>query len=890
MQNVDCCGCCEGLSAETPVQVYNRPGLKAINYRVGNYSQFRESLLTRLSTAGLPALRKLTTRDNDDFTIALLDAWACVSDVLTFYQERIANESYLGTATEQISILELARLIGYELRPGVAASSYLAFILDDTTGPSGQLSASGLPQRKGATISVKIDTGTRVQSVPGPNEKPQTFETTEPVEAYAEWNDIKPRLTQPQAAVRDNIIIISGTFNDLRAGDVIMIADGLKLKKIMKVSLDEEAKTTWLYLDVAHSLPSFTEPSVIPDSGMLAFREKAPLSTIAVKNIISKTWAAEDLSVLVQTQQWTINDLQESISAELLRQSSSENKVFVFRKRASVFGYNAGMQVTYTGQTPDEQSSWKDWDIKGKEATNKIYLDSTYEQILPGSYVAVQKSTDSLDQATVYKVEGVDIRSRSDYGLSSKSTVVTIPSSTNWWEDKSTLKAIRSITIHVQTVPLILAESPIAEDVSGDTVMLNRFYPDLKKGRVIILSGDRNDLKGASSSEMRMLKDVLLVKGFSTLVFDQPLAYRYIRKSVSINANVAPATHGETVKEVLGSGDYSKSFQKFVLKQPPLTFISADAPSGTLSTLEIRVNDLLWHEVSSLYEHEPNEHIYTTRQDDSGKTTVIFGDGINGSRLPTGQENIRATYRKGIGTGGLVKANQLAQLITRPLGVKGVTNPLPANGAEDREVMADAGSNARLTIYTLDRIVSLKDYEDFARAFAGISKSLANWTWSGQKQSIYITVAGYNGAAVVKPGKLHTNLLTAIGKSGIPGVSVTIDSYQARFFRVKASVKVHPGYIPEKVITSVEQQLRDNFSFAQRAFGQPVTFSEVITVMQNVSGVIAVDIDELYRSDQPAGAINDRLDAAIPRPGTNTIFAAELLTLDPKPVDLKILP
>ena len=44
---------------------------------------------------------RLRTRDDDDFTIALLDAWATVADVLTFYQERIANESYLRTATER---------------------------------------------------------------------------------------------------------------------------------------------------------------------------------------------------------------------------------------------------------------------------------------------------------------------------------------------------------------------------------------------------------------------------------------------------------------------------------------------------------------------------------------------------------------------------------------------------------------------------------------------------------------------------------------------------------------------------------------------------------------------------------------------------------------------
>src|SRR5258708_6404719 len=132
------CGCCEGISAETPGRIDNRPGLSAIAYRVGTHAQFKETLQTRLSGSGQPALSGLTTRDNDDFSIALLDAWATVGDVLTFYQERIANEAYLRTATERLSVLELARLIDYQLRPGVAANTYLAFTLEDAPGALGQ--------------------------------------------------------------------------------------------------------------------------------------------------------------------------------------------------------------------------------------------------------------------------------------------------------------------------------------------------------------------------------------------------------------------------------------------------------------------------------------------------------------------------------------------------------------------------------------------------------------------------------------------------------------------------------------------------------------------------------------------------------------------------------
>ena len=265
---------------------------------------------------------------------------------------------------------------------------------------------------------------------------------------------------------------------------------------------------------------------------------------------------------------------------------------------------------------------------------------------------------------------------------------------------------------------------------------------------------------------------------------------------------------------------------------------------------------------------------------------MIFGDGKNGSRVPTGQENIRATYRKGIGTGGLLKANQLAQLMTRPLGVKAATNPLSTSGAGDAEVLDDARRNATLTIFTLGRIVSLEDYEDFARSFAGISKSLATWTWSGQKRCIYLTVAGSNGAAVGQD--LYKNLLSAINQAAIPGVPVTIFSYQPRSFRVTANVQVDPDYLPDLVLAAVEKEIRDHFSFTNREFGKTVSLSEVFAVMQHVDGVVAVDIDELYRSDEAAG-LNDRLNADAPRPGNDQPFPAELLTIDPRPVNLKIM-
>ena len=162
------CGCCEGITAIVPDRLKNRPGPFPDRVTAsGRTRDFLGSALAALSDPQFGALRSLTTREPDDFTIALLDGWATLADVLTFYQERIANELWLRTATERDSILRLAQLIGYRLKAGVAAETPLCFLLDETPG---------------APTEVTLKIGTKVQSVPGADEKPQTFETIEEID------------------------------------------------------------------------------------------------------------------------------------------------------------------------------------------------------------------------------------------------------------------------------------------------------------------------------------------------------------------------------------------------------------------------------------------------------------------------------------------------------------------------------------------------------------------------------------------------------------------------------------------------------------------------------------------------------------------------------------
>lgn len=920
------CNCCSGLLTGTPLEITNRPGLQAVAYRAGTYAAFRETLLSRLSGADQHALLHLTSRSNDDFTIALLDAWSAMADVLTFYQERIINESYLRTATERFSILEQARLIGYELRPGAAAGAYLAFTLEDAPGALGPvLNTTTSRNRPEGLPPITIDAGTKIQSIPGPGEQAQIFETIAPIEARASWNAIRPRLNQLQHVTIDrNVVILQGASNDLKKGDIVLLsnivsgAPQFRMKKALEVTVDTDANTTRVIFSTPVVLPPFSRP-VLPAGDINVFNSKEQLDESVITQIVYANWKEEDLAVLLQTKKWSSHDLVSGIAKMLAAKQPSigSHDVQVFRRQAAIFGYNAPKQIS--NSTPPW--TYVDWDLDASEGDGKVYLDNAYEEVLAGGYIGIQSAGTALESAPVFNITQAVVQPRTAYGISSKTTLVSAPvvwdniittgttaaAAASGLKRKAGRKALagaslsfvagagikltvfRDITLYVQSTRLPIAEQPIEDVISGDNITLNAYYPGLKTGQPVIVTGDRHDLKGATTSEMMTIKDVLVEGGYTVLVFTASLAFTYTRSTVNINANVAQATHGETVEEVLGSGDASRPFQQFTLRQPPLTYIRAASASGVQTTLEIRVNDILWHEVPNFLDRGPDERIYITRRSDDGKTTVTFGDGITGARLPTGQENIKAKYRKGIGVSGSVKATQLSQLISRPLGVKSAVNPLPATDAADPEQLADARRNAPLTVLTLDRIVSLLDYEDFARAYTGIEKALATWTWQGQKRGIFVTVAGAEGADIKTDSELYKNLLDAVRKAGDPRVTVTLATYVPQFFRLSANLKIHPDYLVDKVLTAVEQSLQSAFSFAERRFGQPVRYSEVVSVIQDVEGVVAVDIDKLHRADDLSAGLQYFLEASMPVTTGGKTVAAELLLLDHRHLDLKVI-
>jgi len=340
----------------------------------------------------------------------------------------------------------------------------------------------------------------------------------------------------------------------------------------------------------------------------------------------------------------------------------------------------------------------------------------------------------------------------------------------------------------------------------------------------------------------------------STLLLANSLTYSYDAATATIYGNVVKATHGETKNEILGSGDGSQAMQEFPLRQSPLTYLAASTPAGAASTLQVRVNDAKWHENDGLVGLGPKDRGYVTRTNDKDETTVVFGNGKNGARLPTGVENVKAVYRTGIGKPGNVKERKISSPVTKPLGVKSVINPLPATGGADREDRDQARRNAPMAVMSLDRLISIQDYEDFARTYAGIAKASSAPLSDGRRQLVHLTIAGSEDIPIATTSDLFLNLRRALKEFGDPYQPIQVAMRQLKLLVISARVHLLPDYVWENVEPRIRARLLDKFSFAQRELGQDALSSEALSVMQAQPGVAYVDLDVFDAVDENASA------------------------------------
>lgn len=534
-----------------------------------------------------------------------------------------------------------------------------------------------------------------------------------------------------------------------------------------------------------------------------------------------------------------------------------------------LFGHNAPRPLIKDGaiiqigsdSSPDMNTEWvvKPLDIKGH-----LFL-ATETQVVPApAYVVIQTGG---NVEAVKPFRSASTVARSDYGLSAKTTQIDFTDPEyDWTLGTATDKAITPLRKSLASVPvaaLPLAERPLTGPIGKDAVpdpQLTGFDPEtdqielddvvlgIQPGLIVIVQGEHAQQQNVTVTELARVSRVVHIRRdlngdrvHTRLVFDKPLEHSYKRETVTIFANVVHATQGETVRQTLGGGDASRPFQKFNLARTPLTYLSAPTVTGVASTLEVRVADLKWHERPSLLDSQANSRHYVALADDQHQVTVQFGDGRGGARLPTGRENVRAVYRVGLGAAGNVKANTITQLHHRPLGVKEVDNPLPAAGGADPESIDLIRANAPLAVMALDRLVSVRDYQDFAANYAAIDSAYAQELNRGGQTWVHVTIVGADDIPI--SDDQINNLKLAYKKYGDASVTVDVQPRTLKLLFFSAQVRLLPDYEWKSVEPKIRRALYDRFGFRRRRLTKPVFRSDAEATVQAVPGVASVSFD-----------------------------------------------
>jgi predicted phage baseplate assembly protein len=431
--------------------------------------------------------------------------------------------------------------------------------------------------------------------------------------------------------------------------------------------------------------------------------------------------------------------------------------------------------------------------------------------------------------------------------------------------------------------PLALQNDlPLSDPLQGQTLTLLGQYPQLKAGQTVVVQGGLY-APGAVSAPQQGAEAVVIdqppvidtAANRTTLTLKSPLVNAYLHAGAVVLANVVTATQGETVKdEILGSGN-GGAFQTFPLKKTPLTYLPAtdtEGLSAVQSTLTVTVNGAAWTERADLLESAPDAQDYLTEQDDTGQTSVIFGDGFFGARPPTGRDNIHARYRKGLGVSGNAAAGDIRQLLDNLPGLQRVTNPQPAFGGVDAEGADQIRQNAPARLLTFGRAVSAADYAALARSYPGVAKASAAWITQQEipdavtgnvtlhtlpQPFLQLTVVTANRTPLAEQPVFRDRLRAFLDARRDPNVPLHIADAAPVFLEVAATVDVDDRFGRQATLAKAQAAMNPAqnpdgsfgyFAFERLDFGQSVHLSAVYAALQKVEGVRDALVTTLRRA------------------------------------------
>lgn len=803
---------CPCEATQDPRVVTNTPGLNAISYRADDFTGFRRALLTPLD--GEQSLGPWRPAPGD-LGLQMIEWWAYLADILTFYNERIANESYLGTAQFPESIAGLVDLLGYAPAPGLAA-----------TGQIGAIRTSTRPAE-----ALVIPAGMQISSTATPGVPAQTFEVASagtfpgPTDVFATLPpDPRLRVTATGPAS----VLLAGRVSGAKPGDQLLLAeagwdgtgDNWSQVTVGTVSPETDPGTGAVNTRVAFTgaavwgttpgpKPGAARPTG-PGTRPVLAAEARPLHP-GPPGVWMRGAVARPAATARQAAHYRL--MKPSGAASLWNQgaaSSIPHPVQVGKTSvtvnlsAAVRSIQPGDLLLFDGGIEAPSVLASVLTISDGIATVPFPNPPKPPPMTPP--IAITQSVLTVathDPATLAGFNGQPAAAAVRYGFRDVGTVIENPVGT-------------------------LASLPAPVSVPGTFTV--------RPGTSMALL---EDLTGAGTL-VTVAPGAVTPGGAATLAiaaarpapssFDPPLVV-----PLRLMFDLVPVSRGSTVaSETLGSGDAAVANQSFTLKKSPLTYLASGA--GWSSTLQVFVDQIRWREVPSLYRQPAGAQVYVIHRNPDLSATVRFGDGVNGARLTTGNGNVAATYRYGSGA-ARPPAGRLTTIVGRQANLAAIRNPVAVSGGADPQSPADVKTNAPASVFSFGRAISAADYEAVASQAAGVTRARAYWTFDAGTQRTLVKIYVNDDAGGVATAS------QALAGADDPNRPVTVSAARAIGVFVACTLVVAADRAVSDVVAAATAAFCDPvagaFSPAQMGIGQRLYRSHVEAALA-VPGVAAV--------------------------------------------------
>ena len=815
------CGCgCSGSDSDSicPCEdqggcawpIDNLPGLPTISYRVGDFGSFRQAMLltSPLDPAGETYLEGWRPTAGSDLALQVVDWWAYVADVLTFYNERIANEQYLGTAVLPSSVSRLISLLGYRPRPGIGATATLGVL---AAGPGAVTLPAGFQAASKAAPGIASQTFELAQSVtfaaptsvPTPADEDLTpvIDPSAPPPGSPAGTATPP--PQVELIVRGGVLV-KGKPTSFVVGDRLLL-------------MAQDA-TKWI------DYP----PGIVTVTGMA--QETDSYGKTNTRVLLDGT---ADFDPRSQAADYQL--CRPTIANHLVSVPSGAAPITdaTFTLDSTARSINAGDPLVIdTPGAADGVAGGAGFDIGQVTGYSETLWYANGSSSSPTTSPGTNGIPLLVAQVTVTPSETVNFGTK--YGTTSVAPKVVIRTG---WKSVGTLlpSPVNQVaglpsTVSLNQAPAATVGTPtpaLVEDANGNGAQVTATPQPANQ---VDLAASSSDVSGSTSVP-------------STL--QPPLRLLWDLITVSRGATVA--------NEQLGTGNATLAGQDFTLQKSPVTYLAdtstGAAPAGTgglaglgsrsgsgySSTVQLAVDGVYWSEVPMFYGHGPTETIFVTREDETGATHVLTGDGLNGARLRTGAQ-VSATYR--VGSGATVPpAGTLTQILSPQTNLSALRNPAAAGGGADPDSPADLSTLAPASVLTFDRAISGEDYAVVAAQAPGVTRAGAVWTWdAGEQRAMTVVYVGDDAGAVA-------SARAALRAEADPNRPVLVRRARPHLIRLRMTLEVSPKYVLDDVVTAVQNALVGTptslFAPGVLAIGETLYRSRIESVSM-LPGVVAI--------------------------------------------------